>query len=213
MKKALLFVLFAMLLTACTGYNDSEYITEGNRGYELSSDHREAMIKDYFWDGDESHTVIDIPEELSDGTPVKKLGGFIGIGVPTNFEIKYDPAVDYVNLSTLNIINEETDSPEPVSAAAADTDITPGKEDAVAVYKDIVFTVNVSKNIAKMGNMSTYNICYQISSRGIRQDDGTVLVYRPTLRFNVAPLNTNFYAEDGVLYNRSTGEAVLRDDY
>ena len=213
MKKALLFVLSALLFTACTGYNDSKYITEGSMGYELSGNRSEAMAKDFFWDGDESNTVIDIPDELSDGTPVKKLGGFTGIGVPANFEISYDKTIEKVILSDLNIVNgdaiADTDA-DPVSQAAVNADVSDGKEEAVVVYKDITFTINVGKNVAKIGNMVKHNICYNISSYGIRQDDGTVLVYRPTLYFNVAPLNTAFYAEDGVLYKRDTGEPVMK---
>lgn len=222
MKKALLLIMFSMLLTACTGYNESKYITEGSMGYELSTNRSQALAKDFFWDGDESNTVIDIPAELSDGTPVKKLGGFIGIGVPASFEIKFDNAIETVRLSDLSIVNADapTDgSTAPVTDTGAGTgsavtvtdagNADDSKEEAVVVYKDIVFTVNVGRNVAKMGVMVEYNICYNISSYGIRQDDGTVLAYRPTLYFNVAPLNTAFYAEDGVLYKRDTGEPVM----
>jgi hypothetical protein len=197
MKKTLMLILFAILLSACTGYNESKYITEGSMGYELSSSRSEAMAREYFWDGDENNTVIDVPAELSDGTPVRKLGGFIGIGVPASFEIKYDEAIDTETV---------TGSAVTVNDAENTDD---GKEETAVVYKDIVFTVNVGRNITKMGVMNEYNICYNITSHGIRQDDGTVLVYRPTLYFNVAPLNTAFYAEDGILYKRDTGEPVM----
>ena len=89
MKKALPFIICALLLTACTGYNNSTSLTENGVDYNISSNHKEAMADSYQWDGKEDTSVITIPDTLSDGTPVTSIGGFIGTGVPISFEIKY----------------------------------------------------------------------------------------------------------------------------
>ena len=252
MKKALLFFMCALLLTACTGYNNSTSVTENGVYYNISSNHKEAMAHSFRWDGKEDNNVITIPDTLSDGTPVKAIGGFTGIGVPASFGIDYYcewPALpksskpmseeeaeafyrDYIDnhpdellgrLVKLDMTEESSDA-SPVSgsedstvsgeggdneAAGAEAGNGPSVEREI-VYKDITFTINIGRNVSSMGaNMSEYSILYDINHHGILQPDGTVLVYRATLYFNVDPENKTYYSEDGVLYTTADGQPVV----
>ena len=252
MKKALLFIMCALLLTACTGYNNSTSVTENGIYYHLSSNRKEAMVVSYQWDAKADNNVITIPDTLSDGTPVKKIGGFIGIGVPTSFGIDYHSDgpefpksrkqmseeevqafyKDYANNHPDELFGhlvklDKTDGSDakPVSGSAVSADtaeggsndvsgIDAGNDSAVErefVYKDITFTINIGKNVSSIHEtISEYNILYDINSYGILQPDGTVLVYRAALYFNVDPDNKTYYAEDGVLYKTADGQPVLQ---
>ena len=77
-------------------------------------------------------------------------------------------------------------------------------------YKDITFTINIGKNVSGTGpHISDYSILEEIYKDGIIQSDGSILVYRPALYFNVDPENETYYAEDGVLYTKADGKPVL----
>ena len=76
--------------------------------------------------------------------------------------------------------------------------------------KDIAFTINIGKNVSGTGpHISDYSILEEIYKDGIIQSDGSILVYRPALYFNVDPGNETYYAEDGVLYTKADGKPVL----
>ncbi len=255
MKKILLLLSAALLLTACTGYNNSTSVTENGVYYHISSNHKEAMAHSFRWDGKEDNNVITIPDTLSDGTPVKKIGGFTGIGVPASFGIDYYyewPALpkstkpmseeetqafykDYANdhpdelfghLVKLDKTEESSDD-APVSGSEASADsgeggvtealgadeVNDGSAEREFVYKDITFTINIGRNVSSMGaNMSEYSILYDINHCGILQPDGTVLVYRPSLYYNVDPENETYYAADGILYTTADGMPVVKTD-
>ena len=224
MKKALLFIMCALLLTACTGYNNSTSVTENGVEYNISSNHKEAMVESYQWNGEEDTTVITIPDTLSDGTPVTSIGGFIGIGVPVSFRIEYE--VNWPEEPrNWKIMSEEErnafykdytdkhpdelfghlETVNPAYSSTGDTDIDPDR----IVYRDITFTVNIGKNVSSTGmQMSEYSIFEKINRYGIKKPDGSILVTRPTLYYNVDPENKTFYAEDGVLYTIADGKPV-----
>ena len=223
MKKALLFIMCALLLTACTGYNNSTSVTENGIYYHLSSNRKEAMVVSYQWDAKADNNVITIPDTLSDGTPVKKIGGFIGIGVPVSFGIDYHTDGPSFPKSRKQMSEEEVQAfykdyadnhPDELFGHLVKLDETDGSDSSVQyefIYKDITFTINIGKNVSSIHEtISEYNILYDINSYGILQPDGTVLVYRAALYFNVDPDNKTYYAEDGVLYKTADGQPVLQ---
>lgn len=225
MKKALLFIMCVLLFTACTGYNNSTSLTENGFHYNISSNHKEAMVTSYQWNGKEDTAFITIPDTLSDGTPVTSIGGFIGIGVPVSFKIEYEVNWPELPKSTKPMSEEETDAfyrdyidqhPDELyghlvkldTHDEADESIDPSK----IIYRDITFTVNIGKNISGTGSqMSEYVICDEINKYGIVQPDDNILVYRPTLYYNVDPENKTFYAKDGILYRTEDGKPVSED--
>ena len=78
------------------------------------------------------------------------------------------------------------------------------------VTNNITFTINIGKNVSGTGpHISDYSILEEIYKDGIIQPDGSILVYRPALYFNVDPGNETYYAEDGVLYTKADGKPVL----
>lgn len=248
MKKALFFIMCALLLTACTGYNNSTSLTENGFYYHISSNGKEAIVAYYEWDGTEDTAVITIPNTLSNGATVNSLGGFIGIGVPVNFNIKYkfdwpelpkssktmseeeieafyrDYADEHPDELFGHLVKLDTLVGDAASGSAVSADNGEGNEVAGSegssesidpekvVYKDITFTINIGKNISKTGPyMLEYGIFHEINQYGIERPDGSILVYRPSLYYNVDPENTTFYAEDGVLYRTADGKPVAED--
>ena len=59
--------------------------------------------------------------------------------------------------------------------------------------------------------MLEYGIFYEINQYGIERPDGSILVYRPSLYYNVDPENKTFYAKDGVLYRTEDGKPVVEE--
>ncbi len=176
MKKAIIVLLAAVLLTACTGYNDSKAYSEGKFEYEISGSGKEAMAHVYYWDGTEEGLVVEIPDETAEGVPVRKFGGFIGIGVPTPFTIDY--GIDYELLVDLD--EQNTDE---------------------IIDKDITFTIRLGKNVEKAGGLNS--LFYEIERRGVRQQDGSVAAYHVSVFFDVDPENKKLYSKDGKLYSRT----------
>ena len=225
MKKAIIVLLAAVMLTACTGYNNSTSVTENGIYYHLSSNGKEAMAGSYLWDGKENTAVITIPDKLSDGAVVNKMGGFIGIGVPVAFKIDYDNKWPELPKSSKSMSEEEVDAfykdyadthPDELFGHLVKVnkpeDGQENTEPQEIVYKDITFTVNIGKNVSSIHEtISEANILYVINSYGIEQADGSILVYRPSLFFNVDPENKTYYSEDGVLYNTADGKPVLKE--
>lgn len=227
MKKALLFSMFTLLLTACTGYSNEKSVIENGVEYNISDNHKEAMAESYQWNAKEDTVVITIPDTLSDGTPVVSMGGLTGIGVPLHFRIEYE--VNWPELPqsrSRKMTEEEADAfyreyseqhPDELSghlikvnnpdgSLATESDIDPER----IVYKDITFTINIGKNISGTGpHISDYSILEEIYKDGIIQPDGSILVYRPTLYFDVNPDNEIYYSENGVLYTKADGKPVL----
>ncbi len=212
--------LFAvMLCTACTGYNNSTSVTENDIYYHLSSDRKEAMVGSYQWDGNEENTVITIPDTLSDGTPVNSIGGFIGIGVPVSFKIEYKVNWPELPNNGKTMSEEEIEAfykeyadahPEELTGHLVKlntSEETDENNDSIRmIYKGFSFTINIGKNISSMGKqMSMSDILDGIYNYGIVQPDGSIIVYRPNLYFNVDPENKTFFSEDGVIYNTADG--------
>ena len=225
MKKALLFFMCAMLLTACTGYNNSTSVTENGVYYNISSNHKEAMAHSFRWDGKEDNNVITIPDTLSDGTQVKKIGGFIGIGVPASFGIDYYCEWPALPKSSKPMSEEEAEAfyrdyidnhPDELLGRLVKLDMTEESSDASPVSGSEDSTVSGEGGDneaagAEAGNGPSVEreILYDINHHGILQPDGTVLVYRATLYFNVDPENKTYYSEDGVLYTTADGQPVV----
>jgi len=227
MKKALLFSLFALLLTACTGYSNEKSVIENGVEYNISDNHKEAMAESFQWNAREDTAVITIPDTLSDGTPVVTMGGLTGIGVPLHFRIEYEVNWPELPQSRSRKMSEEEvnafykeyteQHPDelvghlikvnnPDGSLATESGIDPES----LFYKDITFTINIGKNVSSTGpHISDYSILEKIYKYGIIQSDGSILVYRPALYFNVDPGNETYYAEDGVLYTKTDGKPVL----
>ena len=64
MKKALIILLAAVLLTGCTGYNNLTSLTENGFCYHISSNGKEAIVVYYEWDGQEDTAVIRHGDDL-----------------------------------------------------------------------------------------------------------------------------------------------------
>ncbi len=90
--------LWMMLcLSACTGYG--EKVSEGPWKAYLKSDHSEAFVYEYQWDGTDEGLRIDV--RSVNGISVTRYGGYMGRGVPMGFRILV-PGASHVGIKSVS---------------------------------------------------------------------------------------------------------------
>ncbi|MBR2991132.1 MAG: hypothetical protein IKF51_06700 [Solobacterium sp.] len=147
--------------------------------YHISRSGKEAFAAEYSWDVNSAQTKIIIADTV-DGAKVTQIGGFFGTGVPSPFAVL--PA----------------DSGIRFRGAVPDPDDF-GQEVRFATTE---FTVKIGKNVEKIVSASGTGWA------GVRDAYGNVTFIQPYCSFVCDPDNPVFYAEDGILYDRSEGKEV-----
>ena len=129
---------------------------------------------------------ITIPDDYN-GIPIKRVGGFSGIGAPSPFGI--DLSQVYMN------------APE-----GSEFDMIwryPDDELSVAyTIENVVFQLNIGKNIEEIDFVFMDDYYPHIN------EDGTVTFYHPVVYITCSEENTTFYSKDGKLYYKSTNALV-----
>ena len=129
---------------------------------------------------------ITIPDDYN-GIPIKRVGGFSGIGVPSPFRI--DLSQVYMN------------APE-----GSEFDMIwryPDDELSVAyTIENVVFQLHIGKNIEEIDFVFMDDYYPHID------EDGTVTFYHPVVYITCSEENTTFYSKDGKLYYKSTNALV-----
>jgi hypothetical protein len=129
---------------------------------------------------------ITIPDDYN-GIPIKRIGGFSGIGAPSPFRI--DLSQVYMN------------APE-----GSEFDMIwryPDDELSVAyTIENVVFQLNIGKNIEEIDFVFMDDYYPHIN------EDGTVTFYHPVVYITCSEENTTFYSKDGKLYYKSTNALV-----
>ncbi len=179
------FLLAVLLLGGCTGsitgYTGKEAV-QGQVRYAISDRGKKAFASACAWDLDPAHTSFDIAGEI-EGSPVIALGGYTGTGVPSPFVIEAEPARKELL----------TDAP---ALEQWEVPVT---------WQDLVFTVYVGKNVAKIG-CARESLYY-----GVETEDG-IRFYRPVCYFVCDEANPTLYSKDGVLYLKSTDTVLEGQD-
>ena len=125
---------------------------------------------------------ITIPDDYN-GIPIKRVGGFSGIGAPSPFRI--DLSQVYMN------------APE-----GSEFDMIwryPDDELSVAyTIENVVFQLHIGKNIEEIDFVFMDDYYPHID------EDGTVTFYHPVVYITCSEENTTFYSKDGKLYYKST---------
>lgn len=131
---------------------------------------------------------ITIPDDY-DGIPIKRIGGYSGIGAPSPFSI---------SLADL-YMNAPEDS-EYNGIFCGDINEFEILEDYV--IEDVVFNLNIGKNIKviEFVNMDEY---YPHIN-----DDGSITFYHSVVNINCSDKNKHFYSKDGKLYDKKTDELI-----
>lgn len=130
---------------------------------------------------------ITVPDAY-DGKPVTKLGGFYGRGVSVPFHISLE---GYMNAPTGDTY-----------ANAFYGDIREFQISDDYTVENLVFVLNIGKNVKEIGNVETDVYCPHVNA------DGSITFYHPVVRIRCAEENRYFYSEDGKLYNRKTNELI-----
>ena len=129
---------------------------------------------------------ITIPDDYN-GIPIKRVGGFSGIGVPSPFRI--DLSQVYMNApegSELDMIWSYPD--DELSVAYT--------------IENVVFQLHIGKNIEEIDFVFMDDYYPHID------EDGTVTFYHPVVYITCSEENTTFYSKDGKLYYKSTNALV-----
>lgn len=181
----LLLILIATSLRSCSLCYDKS-ITSHNPPIYCNKISRCSFVGAYEWDGREDTKTISIPNEW-DEIPVTQIGGYYGTGVPTPFCIIFPN--DYWNGD--GIYGEH-----------------PDKFDISEPYtiEDIVFTLQIGKNISKVENVSSGY--YPLSNA-----DGSITFFHPVVHVVCSEDNKTFYSSNGKLYDRADDQLVTEFDY
>ena len=129
---------------------------------------------------------ITIPDDYN-GIPIKRVGGFSGIGAPSPFRI--DLSQVYMNAPE----GSEFDM------------IWRYPDDALSVaytIENVVFQLHIGKNIEEIDFVFMDDYYPHID------EDGTVTFYHPVVYITCSEENTTFYSKDGKLYYKSTNALV-----
>ncbi len=190
-----MWVLFFSGATAKYNKYGSETIRKDNYDVRLQQDNPFlASAVDYYWDGDPSHVVLK-PDLLSDGTKITSIGEV------ESFEIVLEPGLDYLKtydyLYTASLFNNRENLKDDLDSYG----IKPG---TVVNFTTITFYVEIGKDIEQV-EISKYGGQYFAVGSN---DAGTITFYKWFYHFTVDSGNENYYAEDGILYNKRTNEKV-----
>ena len=161
----------------------------------------------YTWDlsMDPENLTINIPDEINDGYKVTDLGGFIGIGVPSFFDIE---------CGRDRLTHHGQDS-EYLAFYGTD----PDQYDYPVSFEKVIFTVNIGKNVKSIklqydanpdpviirnddGTIEYREVEGRNQYIAIEQDDGSVIWYEVILYFNVDAENEYYYSVNGKLFKK-----------
>ena len=131
---------------------------------------------------------ITMPDDYV-GMPIKRIGGYYGIGVPTPFSISL--ADLYMNAP------EDSKYDEVFIGDINEFEIL---EDYV--IEDVVFNLNIGKNIEVIEFVTMDEYYPHIN------DDGSITFYHSVVNINCSDENKHFYSKDGKLYNKKTDELI-----
>lgn len=131
---------------------------------------------------------VTIPDDY-EGIPIKRIGGYYGRGVPTPFGI---------SLADL-YMNAPEDSKYD---AIFNGDINEFEILEEYVIEDVVFTLNIGKNIEVVEFVSMDEYYPHIN------DDGSVTFYHSVVNIHCSAENKHFYSKEGKLYDKKTDELI-----
>ena len=144
----------------------------------------EAFAAVYEWDGREETLDFTVPDTVF-GYRVTALGGYVGRGAPYAFTVELPEGFGH--------LRESFDT--------EDWDFAREKHPNAEVV-ELPFTVHIGRNLEEIRE-AAFGSCYGFTP------EGKEVLYHITLTVDCDPENKTFYSENGILYDRETGEAVL----
>ncbi len=171
--------------------------------FEYKYGYNKATVITYYWDGDPTHTDIDIKDEYLGGKKIVSLGANNNRG-----NVGYQ---GYVMNNVFSILPEEkyVSYGEHVSWS----------HDESLDYEKIVFTINIGEYVSIIdwsnetdflagpyevtNSVPGYMTKENRSCIAVTQEDGSLRGYHIYIRVNVDPDNPKFYSKDGKMYRKS----------
>ena len=217
-------IMLILSLTGCTdrSITGNTNIRMGDLKITIGQISHEGLAYEYLWDGSMESLVIDIPDVTDHDEKITELGGFANIGVPAWFKISLKPFDDGFEPWTgpygrsIPEGTKEWEDAENARIEYMEQNPLYGRivtyegddeslYDAPISFEQLIFTINLGKNI------NSIEIDAGIDGKeyiGIRQDDGSIVFYKPAIYFNCNEQNETFYARDGILYSLKTNEKL-----
>ena len=178
----LLAIPLLLLFTGCPDYTEAEAELVGNVKYCKSHEGNTALVYSAVWDGNEEHTVFEIPDTYKDRDLVS-MGAKV-----TGFRVESDSKYWFYNQRIGS--NSET---EQVNVDMSTVEM-----------KDVVFTLKLGKNISEIrASYSQRAPSYLVFKR----ESGFVM-YRVLFNIECPEENKTFYSRDGKLYKKSDDQLV-----
>ena len=144
----------------------------------------EAFAATYQWDGREETMDFTVPDMVF-GYRVTALGGYVGRGAPYAFTVELPEGFGHMRESFGEDLWDYALEQYPNAEVV-----------------ELRFTAHVGKNLRKVE-------LARVTNMRVEAPDGREVLYHVTLTVDCDPENKTFYSENGVLYDRETGEAVL----
>ena len=131
---------------------------------------------------------ITIPDDYN-GIPIKRIGGASGSGFPAPFGI-----------SLFDLYVNAPEGSEYYGTFFGDA-VKHGSNEDYTV-EDIVFTLNIGKNIEVIEYVEMQEYYPHIN------DDGSITFYHAVVNITCSDENKYFYSKDGKLYDKKTDELI-----
>ena len=158
-----------------------------------------ASAEKYFWNGYPSNLVIE-PGELRDGTKITSIGETEGFRVVVENTFDYYSTDDYRN-AVMPYFDHKRNPYKNIEGYG----IRPGTE---LHFSNVIFEVKIGKDIEKV-SIRTYSDDDPSRYLAVKRNVGsTIIFYKYFYSFTVDPENKNYYAENGILYDKKTNEEV-----
>ena len=174
----------ALMLFLQTGAMGTETDLAGDLLCGYNSLTGEAFAASYRWDGSEETMDFTVPDTVF-GYRVTALGGYVGRGAPYAFTVELPESFGHTRESFGEDLWDYAREKYPNAEVV-----------------ELPFTVHIGKNLEEIRE-ELFGSYYGVTP------EGQEVLYHVTLTVDCDPENKTFYSENGVLYDRETGEAVL----
>lgn len=144
----------------------------------------EAFAAVYEWDGREETMDFTVPDTVF-GYRVTALGGYVGRGAPYAFTVELPESFGHTREGFGEDLWDYAREKYPNAEVV-----------------ELPFTVHIGKDLEEI-RQELFGSYYSFTT------EGHEVLYHVTLTVDCDPENKTFYSENGVLYDRETGEAVL----
>ena len=185
-----LFLCLIVFLSGCEGtsFFYTDYVEKDGFSIAINKVANCCFVSQYECTEYTENLEITIPDDYN-GMPIKRIGGYSGTGFPAPFSI---------SLFTLYV-----NAPEGSEYYVTYNGNPVGYEISEEyVVEDVVFTLNIGKNIEVIDYVEMDFYFPHIN------DDGSITFYHAVVNITCSNENKYFYSKDGKLYDKKTNKLI-----